>query len=109
MRRPCSHLLLAISLLAASTASAAASGCEFVAGFAAIHAAIPNESGDCLDNQATMLNGDAQQHTANGLLVWRKVDNWTAFTNGSLTWIAPTASSKDRTRSTFPGSATTPA
>ena len=27
------------------------------------------------------------QQTTGGLLVWRKLDNWTAFTNGSITWI----------------------
>src|SRR5262249_13860644 len=32
-------------------------------------------------------NGDGLQQTAYGLLVWRKADNWTAFTNGSMTWI----------------------
>src|SRR5204863_3884925 len=32
-------------------------------------------------------NGDALQSTAGGMLVWRKVDNWTAFTDGATTWI----------------------
>ena len=32
-------------------------------------------------------NGNTEQPTANGLLVWRKVDNWTAFTDGYQTWI----------------------
>jgi len=43
--------------------------------------------GGCLDNQAFAGNGDAQQHTTNGLMAWRKADNWTAFTNGYWTWI----------------------
>ncbi len=47
----------------------------------------PAEVGDCIDNQVFAANGDAQQHTANGLLAWRKADNLTAFTNGSMTWI----------------------
>jgi hypothetical protein len=32
-------------------------------------------------------NGDGLQHTSGGLLVWRKADNWTAFTDGFQTWI----------------------
>ena len=31
-------------------------------------------------------NGDSLQHTTTGLLVWRKSDNWTAFTDGYRTW-----------------------
>ena len=31
--------------------------------------------------------GDALQQTTNGLLVWRKSDNWTAFTDGSQSWV----------------------
>jgi hypothetical protein len=41
-----------------------------------------------LDNEAhNPANGDALQHTAGGLLVWRKSDNFTAFTDGFRTWI----------------------
>ena len=32
-------------------------------------------------------HGDALQRTVNGLLVWRKADNWTAFTDGSQSWV----------------------
>ena len=32
-------------------------------------------------------NGDGLQRTTTGLMVWRKADNWTAFTNGSRTWV----------------------
>ncbi|MGE5619035.1 MAG: N-acetylmuramoyl-L-alanine amidase [Sphingomonadaceae bacterium] len=32
-------------------------------------------------------NGDGLQATTNGLLVWRKADNWTAFTDGYRTWV----------------------
>lgn len=38
--------------------------------------------GNCTDNRAFAANGDAQQHTTNGLMAWRKADNWTTFTNG---------------------------
>jgi len=44
--------------------------------------------GNCLEDEGhTPQNGDGLQHTTNGLLVWRKADNWTAFTNGYWTWI----------------------
>jgi len=32
-------------------------------------------------------NGNAEQRTSGGLLVWRKVDNFTAFTDGGTSWI----------------------
>ncbi|HLG68885.1 MAG TPA: hypothetical protein VK009_00520 [Chloroflexota bacterium] len=65
----------------------ASSGCQFVLGFKTLHDLDASDVGDCVDNQATVSNGDAQQHTTNGLMVWRKADNWTAFTNGYMTWI----------------------
>ena len=43
--------------------------------------------GECLENEHHGANGDALQHTTGGLLVWRKADNWTAFTDGYRTWI----------------------
>ncbi|HLG70441.1 MAG TPA: PQQ-dependent sugar dehydrogenase, partial [Chloroflexota bacterium] len=56
-------------------------------GFKAMHDAIPSVVGDCQDDQAFASNGDALQHTSNGLLVWRKADNFTAFTDGSHSWV----------------------
>jgi hypothetical protein len=83
--------LTALALLAAvSTPSAQAqtAACIFVLGFAALHDALPVVVGGCVANEShNPLNGDALQPTTNGLLVWRKSDNWTAFTNGSLTWL----------------------
>lgn len=32
-------------------------------------------------------SGDALQQTTKGLMVWRKADNWTAFTDGHRSWI----------------------
>jgi hypothetical protein len=44
--------------------------------------------GDCLtDEYFNVANGDSLQQTTGGLLVWRKADNWTAFTDGYRTWI----------------------
>jgi hypothetical protein len=64
-----------------------AAPCKFVLGFATIAGLIPDQVGGCTDNQASGSNGDAIQHTTKGLLVWRKADNWTAFTDGYHTWV----------------------
>lgn len=75
----------------ASTATAAptvtAGPCQFILGFQTLQSMDPADVGTCADNQQFAANGDALQHTSNGLLVWRKADNWTAFTNGYWTWI----------------------
>ena len=36
-----------------------------------------------------MENGNAEQLTSGGLLVWRKINHFTAFTNGGKTWTQP--------------------
>jgi hypothetical protein len=76
-------------MLAAPLAAHAqtAPACQFTLGFKTLHDLDPQDIGDCTDNQASAPNGDAQQHTTKGLMVWRKADNWTAFTNGYTTWI----------------------
>lgn len=82
--------LLALTLQLALTGpawAADAAKCQFVLGFKSLHDLAPADIGDCAGNQASMPNGDAQQQTANGLMVWRKADNWTAFTNGNKTWL----------------------
>ncbi len=68
-------------------AAAQSAGCQFVLGFQTLHDLDPTDVGDCTDNQSSAANGDAQQHTSKGLMVWWKADNWTAFTNGYMTWI----------------------
>ncbi|MGH2461531.1 MAG: DUF4232 domain-containing protein [Chloroflexota bacterium] len=70
----------------ASTARAAS--CQFVLGFATLHSLIPGIVGQCLENEHhNPVNGDALQATTNGLLVWRKSDNFTAFTDGFRSWV----------------------
>ncbi|MBV8084636.1 MAG: C39 family peptidase, partial [Chloroflexi bacterium] len=76
-----------LSLAVAPVSAAAPAPCQFVLGFAALHGAAPSDVGGCVDNQTFAANGDAVQHTSAGLLVWRKSDNWTAFTNGYQTWL----------------------
>jgi len=66
----------------------AAPGCQFELGFAALEKLIPTPVGACLeDENHNPVNGDGLQHTQGGLMVWRKADNWTAFTDGYHTWI----------------------
>jgi hypothetical protein len=70
----------------APTASAA--GCEVKLGFKLIADQMPDALGGCLeDEHYNPLNGDSLQRTANGLLVWRKLDNFTAFTDGYRSWV----------------------
>jgi cyclophilin family peptidyl-prolyl cis-trans isomerase len=65
---------------------AAQTDCGFTLGFKALRDQIPTEVGACLENERfNPLNGNAEQRTSGGLLVWRKADNWTAFTNGATT------------------------
>jgi hypothetical protein len=74
---------------------ATAADCQFVLGFKALHDLIPAIVGTCLvDEHHNPTNGDGLQETTGpvggggtGLLVWRKADNWTAYTDGFHTWI----------------------
>lgn len=84
--RTAAVVLLTLGLNAAPTVQA--DGCQFVLGFATIHDLIPQVVGQCLDDeQHNPANGDGLQHTTYGLLVWRKSDNHTAFTDGYHTWV----------------------
>ena len=76
-----------LGLLAWGAASAQTAP-EFKLGFAALADQIPDIVGEPLENEHhNPVNGDALQQTTKGLMVWRKADNWTAFTNGYMTWI----------------------
>jgi hypothetical protein len=72
---------------------AAQAACGFVLGFATLRNLITAREGRdvvgaCLENERfNPANGNAEQRTAGGLLVWRKADNWTAFTDGFRTWL----------------------
>ncbi len=89
MRRLFLSLVIAVSLMVpVASASAQAVGCSFQLGFAALAAMIPAKVGACLENENhNPRNGDGLQHTTGGLMVWRKSDNWTAFTDGYHSWI----------------------
>lgn len=82
-------MMLALSLL--STASMSAStepDVAFVLGFKTLAELIPDVAGAPLENEHhNPVNGDGLQMTSTWLMVWRKADNWTAFTNGWWTWV----------------------
>ncbi|MGI5835266.1 MAG: CAP domain-containing protein [Chloroflexota bacterium] len=60
---------------------------EFRLGFKLLADLIPEKVGLPLENEHVQVNGDSLQATTRGLMVWRKADNWTAFTDGAWTWI----------------------
>jgi hypothetical protein len=89
-------IIVATVLLSVSTflspAISSAADCHFTLGFKTLHDLIPWTVGDCQVDERHGANGDALQETAGrsgkgGLLVWRKADNWTAYTDGATTWI----------------------
>ena len=78
-----SALVCAVLLPLLQTAPAVhAEGCQFALGFAALHSALPDTVGACVDNQTFSAEGDAVQHTTRGLLTWRKSDSVTSFSDG---------------------------
>ncbi len=93
MRRRLSALIIAGLLVLLAAPTAAASDCEFVLGFATLKSLVdaaegPDRVGACVDNeQYHPDSGESLQETTGGQLIWRKADNWTAFTDGSHTWI----------------------
>lgn len=82
--------LVVVLLVAVVSTSSAASQtqAQFVLGFKTLHDLIPNIVGLPLEDQHfDPATGDALQKTTNGLLVWRKADNFTAFTDGTNSWV----------------------
>jgi len=63
--------------------------CSFVGGFARLRDSVgADKVGACLeDEHFNADNGNTEQRTTGGLLVWRKADNFTAFTDGGTTWL----------------------
>ena len=71
-----------------ATSQAQTAGCVFQLGFKVLHDMIPETVGQCIENEwHNPYNGDGLQRTTKGLEVWRKIDNWTAFTDGYWTWV----------------------
>jgi predicted secreted protein len=83
-------LLLSLTLIASlwlASVATAQSKPEFKLGFKALADQIPTVVGEPLENEHYGPNGDSLQQTSTGLMAWRKADNWTAFTNGSRSWV----------------------
>lgn len=80
-------VLVATLASVSSTAGRAQPAPEFKLGFKVLAELIPEVVGQPLENEHHAANGDSLQQTTAGLLVWRKVDNWTAFTDGATTWV----------------------
>src|SRR5438132_10946182 len=88
-----SVIVIGLMLVGASPRTVEAAPCTYVLGFKTLHDLIPSLVGGCLvDEHHNPTNGDGLQETTGpagkgGLLVWRKADNWTAYTDGYRTWI----------------------
>ncbi len=82
-------LLVAAFLVVAPSMALAQSKFEFKLGFQLLADQIPEVVGEPLEAEHyNPANGDSIQQTSTGLMVWRKADNWTAFTNGSRAWVS---------------------
>ncbi|HEX2923387.1 MAG TPA: CAP domain-containing protein [Chloroflexota bacterium] len=76
-----------LAILALCSPSLAQTQPEFRLGFKALADQIPGTVGQPIEDEHYGPNGDSLQQTTTGLMVWRKADNWTAFTDGTTTWI----------------------
>jgi hypothetical protein len=76
-----------ICLVLAASPVGAQRAPEFRLGFKSMAEAIPKVVGEPIEEEHWGANGDSLQRTTTGLMVWRKADNWTAFTNGTMTWL----------------------
>ncbi len=86
-RRILGATLVLVAFLALAGAVHAQTAPTFKLGFAALAALIPDVVGTPIEDEHYSANGDSLQHATKGLMAWRKSDNWTAFTNGYMTWI----------------------
>ena len=88
LARLATTLALAGALLASGSISADAQARpEYRLGFRVLAGLIPAITEDPVETEHYGPNGDSLQLTSRGLMVWRKADNWTAFTDGEYSWI----------------------
>jgi hypothetical protein len=73
-----------------------AATCQFDSGFAVLHGAIPSVVGDCAEPAIGLGSGNVSQRTTNGVLLWRRYDNWTGFNNGTHVWVLGPCGVQDR-------------
>jgi hypothetical protein len=76
------------TFLVATAVAVANPAPEFTLGFKALADQLPGIVGDPVGSEYITQEGDSIQQTTHGLLVWRKADNLTAFTNGAMTWVS---------------------
>ncbi len=76
-----------MAAIIASSIALAEPKAEFAPGFKALADQLPDVVGEPLENERWCANGDSLQQTTRGLMVWRKADDLTAFTDGSRTWV----------------------
>ncbi len=76
-----------VAMLMLTSTQARAQSCQYQLGFLAIYNQIPQIVGPCVTNEMYDANGNSYQMTANGMMQWRKADNFTAFTHGYRTWV----------------------
>src|SRR5262249_12277810 len=77
-----------VPALAAVGAPTKPAACQFVMGFKQLHDKIPNVVGDCAEDERWVPERNVtEQRTTRGMLVWRKSDGLTAFTDGYRTWV----------------------
>ena len=87
MRMAILGLLVVLVALMPAAGVDAEPGPRFKLGFKILADQLPEEVGQPLEDEHWSANGDSLQATTKGLMVWRKADNWTAFTNGWWTWV----------------------
>jgi len=97
------------TVILASAVAAAQPKPEFTLGFKALADQISEVVGEPLGNEYLTADGDSLQKTTKGLLVWRKADNWTAFTDGARSWVSgPEGIQARGNDERFPWEATSP-
>jgi hypothetical protein len=68
-------------------AGGSSSGHQFMMGFGTMASMMGDVAGQPVEDEWHGANGDGIQRTTIGMMVWRKADNGTAFTNGYMTWV----------------------
>ena len=92
MVKPITTLILLTTIVALgwqATPTGAQPACRFVSGFATLRELVgPDTVGACLeDEHVNADDGNVEQRTTGGLLVWRAVDNVTTFSDDVTNWV----------------------
>jgi S1-C subfamily serine protease len=94
-------VVLSIAMVAAPRSALAQGACRLEQRFVALRDQVPQVVGECVEAPRTNAsNGNVEQRTTKGELVWRSTDNRAVFTNGSMTWIIGPNGLQSRSNST---------